>query len=108
MEQENWEITNEPLRVTADNFVHITQYVYHHKPDVPCDFVYSDISAIGDGSTANRQRRICDPGGMQSIHTASIMDEKATFQARGVTIFRPFFGNFWRFLVIRRFRVFVS
>jgi hypothetical protein len=26
--------------------VHITQYVYRHKPDVYCDFVYSDIPAM--------------------------------------------------------------
>jgi hypothetical protein len=33
MEWENGEITNKPLRVIADYFVHITQYVYRHKPD---------------------------------------------------------------------------
>jgi hypothetical protein len=63
MEWENGEITSKPLRVIADYFVHITQYVYHHKPDGYCDFVYSDIPAICDGSTANRQQRIWDPGG---------------------------------------------
>jgi hypothetical protein len=49
---ENGEITNKPLRVIVDYFVHITQYVYRHKPDVYCDFVRSDISAICEGSTA--------------------------------------------------------
>jgi hypothetical protein len=63
--------------------VHITQYVYHHKPDVYRDVVYSDIPAICDGSTANRQRHIWDPGGMQNIDTASIVNEKATFRAEG-------------------------
>jgi hypothetical protein len=48
--------------------VHITHHIYCHKPDVYCDFVYSDISAICDRSTANIQRRIWDLGGMQSIH----------------------------------------
>jgi hypothetical protein len=83
MEWENAEITNKPLRLITDYFVHITQYVYCHKPDVYCDFVYSDIPAICDESTANRRRRIWDPGGVHSIHGASIMDEKATFRAKG-------------------------
>jgi hypothetical protein len=83
MAWENGEIPNKPLRVIADYFVHITQYVYRHKPDVYWDFVYSDIPAICDGSTANRRRRIWDPGGMQNIDTASIMNEKATFRAKG-------------------------
>jgi hypothetical protein len=83
MAWENGEIPNKPLRVIADYFVHITQYVYRHKPDVYWDFVYSDIPAICDGSTANRRRRIWDPGGMQNIDTASIMNEKATFWAKG-------------------------
>jgi hypothetical protein len=64
MDWENGEITNKPLRVMADYFVRITQYVYCHKPDVYCDFVYSDIPPICDGSTANRRRHIWDPGGM--------------------------------------------
>jgi hypothetical protein len=46
MEWENVAITNKPLRVIADCFVHITQYVYCHKPAAYCDFVYSDIPAI--------------------------------------------------------------
>jgi hypothetical protein len=50
---------------------------------VYCDFVYSDIPAICDGSTANRRRHIWDPGGMKNIDTASIMNEKATFRAKG-------------------------
>jgi hypothetical protein len=75
----NGEIPNKPLRVIADYFVHITQYVYRHKPDVYCDFVYSDIPAICDGSTANRRQRIWDPGCMQNIDTASIMNQKAPF-----------------------------
>jgi hypothetical protein len=83
MEWENGEIPNKPLRVISDYFVHITQYVYCHKPDVYCDFVYSDIPAICDGSTANRRRHIWDPGSMQNIDTASIMNEKATFRAKG-------------------------
>jgi hypothetical protein len=72
MEWENREITNEPLRVAADDFVHITQYVYCHKPDVQCYIVYPDIPAIRDGSIANRKRRIWDPGGMQRIHTSPL------------------------------------
>jgi hypothetical protein len=68
MKWENGEITNKPLRVIADYFVYITQYVYCHKPDVYCDFVYSDIPAICDGSTANWRQHIWDPGGMKSIH----------------------------------------
>jgi hypothetical protein len=53
-ECENGEIIYKPLKVIADYFVHINQYVYCHKPDVYCDFVYSDIPAICDGSAANR------------------------------------------------------
>ena len=48
-EWENGEITYEPLRVIAEYFVHITQYVYCHKPDVQCSFVCPYIPAICDG-----------------------------------------------------------